>query len=94
MQGFLANTLHHLGTQKVALLRADSGFPDRAFLENLEWQNLNYIIALLQTHPLQRALVDARGWWTLLDEQGDIVLKALNSAVSAIRPRPGQSHTR
>jgi hypothetical protein len=70
VQGFLANTLHRLGNQKVALLRADSGFSDSAFLEDLERQKLHYIIALRQNQPLQRALVDAQGWWPLCDEQG------------------------
>ena len=70
VQGFLANTLHRLGNQKVALLRADSGFADKAFLDDLESQKLHYIIALRQNQPLQVALVDAQGWWPLVDEQG------------------------
>lgn len=70
VQGFLANTLHRLGNQKVALVRADSGFADNAFLDDLERQKLHYIIALRQNQPLQRALVDAQGWWPLLDEHG------------------------
>ena len=70
VQGFLANTLHRLGSQKVALLRADSGFSDNAFLDHLEAQTLHYIIALRQNQPLQKALVDATGWWVLLDEKG------------------------
>ena len=73
VQGFLANTLHRLGNQKVALLRADSGFSDSAFLDDLERQNLHYTIALRQNQPLQRALVDAQGWWPLYDEQGQRV---------------------
>jgi hypothetical protein len=70
VQGFLANTLHRLGNQKVALLRADIGFSDTAFLEDLKRQNLHYIIALRQNQPMQRALLDAQGWWPLCDEQG------------------------
>jgi hypothetical protein len=73
VQGFLANTLQRLGNQKVTLLRADSGFSDNAFLDDLERQNLHYIIALRQNQPLQRALVEAQGWWPLLDEQGQRV---------------------
>lgn len=73
VQGFLANTLHRLGHQKVSLVRADSGFCDHAFLTDLERQGLHYIIALRQTQPLQRALVEAQGWWPLLDEQGEPV---------------------
>ena len=49
MQSFLANTRHHLGDQRVALLRADSGFSDNEFLDNLEAQQLHYTIALGQT---------------------------------------------
>ena len=70
VQAFLANTLHRLGNQHVSLLRADSGFSDSAFLDYLDEQSLHYIIALRQNQPLQRALVDAQGWWPLLDEQG------------------------
>ena len=70
VQAFLANTLHRLGNQHVSLLRADSGFSDSAFLDYLDEQTLHYIIALRQNQPLQRALVDAQGWWPLLDEQG------------------------
>ena len=59
VQGFLANTLHRLGGKHVALLRADSGFCDSAFLDHLEQQQMHYIIALRQNQPLQRALVNA-----------------------------------
>ena len=31
---------------------------------------LHYIIALRQNQPLQRALVNAEGWWVLQDERG------------------------
>ena len=57
-QGFLANTRHRLGGKQVALLRADSGFCDSAFLDHLDQQQLHYIIALRQNQPLQRALVE------------------------------------
>ena len=70
VQGFLANTLHRLGGKHVSLLRADSGFSDSAFLDHLDQQQLHHIIALRQNQPLQRALVDADGWWVLQDEQG------------------------
>jgi hypothetical protein len=76
-QGFLANTLHRLGDKRVAMLRADSGFSDNAFLDYVEQQGLHYAIALRQTQPLQRALVDAgregHGWWPLKDDRGHIV---------------------
>ncbi len=66
-QAFLDNTLDKLGGKRVALLRADSGFGDSAFLQELEAKPLPYIIALRLNQPLQRALVDQRGWWTLDD---------------------------
>ena len=48
-----------------------------AKLKTLEEQKLHYIIALGQTAPLQRALVDAslegKGWWGLVDDKGKVV---------------------
>lgn len=74
VQGFLTNTRQRLGNKRIALLRGDSGFSDNAFLEHLESEALHYVIALRQTQPLQRALVDAsqdgHGWWGLLDDKG------------------------
>lgn len=69
-QAFLANTLHRLGDKHVALLRADSGFGESEFLDHLEHQETHYIIALRQNQPLQRALVNASGWWGLVDAEG------------------------
>ena len=66
-QAFLDSTLDKLGDKRVALLRADSGFCDNAFLQELEGKRLHYIIALRLNQPLQRALVDERGWWMLDD---------------------------
>jgi len=66
-QAFLDSTLDKLGGKQVALLRADSGFCDNAFLQELEGKRLHYIIALRLNQPLQRALVDERGWWMLDD---------------------------
>jgi Transposase DDE domain group 1 len=77
VHSFLENTLHRLGDKRVALLRADSGFSDNAFLDVLEAKQLHYAIALKQTQPLQRALVNAsmggHGWWPVLDERGQVV---------------------
>ena len=72
-QAFLANTRHRLGGKKVALLRADSGFSDSAFLDHLDEQQLHHIVALRLTQPLQRSLVNATGWWVLQDEHGRAV---------------------
>ena len=73
VQAFLANTRHRLGNKRVSLLRADSGFGDSAFLEHLDQEQLHYIIALRHTQPLQRALVNAQGWWALQDQHGKSV---------------------
>ena len=70
VQAFLANTLHRLGDKHVSLLRADSGFSDSAFLDQLDQQQMHHVIALRQNQPLQRALVNAQGWWVLHDAQG------------------------
>ena len=67
VQAFLDNTLDKLGGKRVSLLRADSGFCDHAFLEELAQKKLHHIIALRLNQPLQRALVDQCGWWTLDD---------------------------
>jgi hypothetical protein len=72
-QAFLANTLHRLGDQNVSLLRADSGFSDSAFLDQLDQRQLHHIIALRLNQPLQRALVNAQGWWGLQDGRGQPV---------------------
>ena len=72
-QAFLANTLHRLADKRVTLIRADSGFCDSAFLDHLDTLGIHHIIALRQTQPLQRALVNASGWWPLQDEHGRVV---------------------
>ena len=69
VQGFLANTLHRMGRTRPALLRADSGFCDSAFLDHLDVMKLHHIVPLRQTQPIQRALVNATDWWALRDEQ-------------------------
>lgn len=73
VRAFLENTLHRLGDQKVCLLRADSGFANNDFLKDLDAKSIHHIIALRQNQPLQRALVDTKGWWALVDERGRTV---------------------
>jgi hypothetical protein len=84
VQGFLRNTQERLGNKRIALLRGDSGFSDNAFLTHLESEQLHYVIALRQTQPLQRALVEAslegHGWWGLMDDKN--------------KPVPGNERTR
>jgi hypothetical protein len=63
-----------LGETRVALLRAGSGFCDVDFLEDLEERKMHYIIALRQTQPLQRALINnTQGWWPLGDDKGALI---------------------
>ena len=72
VRAFLDNTLDRLGRKRVALLRADSGFSDQVFLQDLEQKKLSHVIALRLNQPLQRALVEASGWW-MLDDGIDLV---------------------
>lgn len=64
---FLDDSLDKLGGKRVALLRADSGFSDQAFLNELDQRCMHYLIALRLNQPLQRALVDQKDWWVLDD---------------------------
>lgn len=69
---FLQSSIENLGPDKrVGLLRADSGFSDRAFLEHLEQHKMHYTVAMKLVRPLQHALVGAQ-WWPLqeFDEKG------------------------
>jgi hypothetical protein len=73
----LDNTLNRLGSKRVSLVRADSGFCDQAFLEHLEQRGLQYTVAMKLNAPLQHALVqagrDGYGWWPLLGDDGEAV---------------------
>ncbi|SDY84782.1 IS1380 family transposase [Nitrosomonas halophila] len=69
---FLDDTLDKLGGKQVALLRADSGFSDAAFLNDLDQRSTHYLIALKLNQPLQNALVDQTGWW-VLDEGIEVI---------------------
>lgn len=66
--GFLQATQAHLGSKKVGLLRADSGFCEHGFLSHLEQSRTHYTVAMRLVQPLQAALVSAR-WQPLLGEQ-------------------------
>jgi len=72
VRAFLDDTLDRLGGKRVALLRADSGFSDQAFLRDCEQKKLSHVIALRLNQPLQRALVESSGWW-MLDDGIDLV---------------------
>ena len=49
---FLGSALHHLGEKPVGLLRANSGFFDKAALAALEGMRITYIVAARLTQPL------------------------------------------
>ena len=72
VRGFLEGTLDRLGSKRVALVRADSGFSEQALLQDLEQKKLPHVIALRLNQPLQRALVESSGWW-MLDDGIDLV---------------------
>jgi hypothetical protein len=72
VQAFLDSTLEKLNGKQVGLLRADSGFGDHGFLGDLEKRQMRHVVALRLNQPLQRALVEQRGWW-LLDDGIDLV---------------------
>ncbi len=63
-QGFCINesTLENLGNTKVGLLRADSGFYDKAVVALLRTKNISHIISARQTQGLQQAIVDQCKW--------------------------------
>jgi hypothetical protein len=48
---FLDDTLGKLGGKRVALLRADSGFSDDAFLSDLDQRGIHYLVALKLNQP-------------------------------------------
>lgn len=64
--GFLQSTQEHLGSKRIGLLRADSGFCEQGFLSHLEQSKMPYTVALRLVRPLQHQLVSAR-WWPLAD---------------------------
>lgn len=72
VQAFLDSTLEKLNGKQVGLLRADSGFGDNGFLGDLEKRQMRHVVALRLNQPLQRALVEQRGWW-LLDDGIELV---------------------
>jgi hypothetical protein len=49
---FLGSALHRLGEKPAGLLRANSGFFDKAVLAALEGMRITYIVAARLTQPL------------------------------------------
>lgn len=64
---FLEDTLTRLHGKTIGLLRADSGFHDRAIFEYLEKKErpIHYIIAARLYQPLQRVIAAHQSWWKL-----------------------------
>jgi hypothetical protein len=63
VRAFLAETLARLGEGlRLYALRADAGFFEREFLEELESRGLPYAIAVRMTRPLKREIVGLRTW--------------------------------
>ena len=61
-ESFIASTLDNLGQTKVGLLRADSGFYDKAVVALLEAKKIHHIISARLTQGLQQAIVDQCKW--------------------------------
>jgi hypothetical protein len=68
-EGFLEETLENLKGKKVGLLRADSGFCQKAILEHIEREDrpIPYIIAARLYRPVQRMLAAHRQWFKVED---------------------------
>ena len=73
---FLENTLEKLENKKVSLVRMDSGFCSDGIMSYLENRPkpLNYIIAAIFYHPIQRLIAGSENW-ILLDEGIEICEK-------------------
>lgn len=59
---FIEATLTNLGTTAVGMLRADSGFYDKAVVGLLKVHKINYIISARLTTALQQAIVEQCQW--------------------------------
>lgn len=59
---FIEQTISNLGTTKVGLLRADSGFYDQEVLALLKRHQINHIVCAKLTHALQHAIVTQCVW--------------------------------
>ncbi len=62
MLAFIEATLTNLGTTAVGMLRADSGFYDKAVVGLLKVHKINYIISARLTTALQQAIVEQCQW--------------------------------
>jgi Transposase DDE domain group 1 len=62
---FLEDTLAKCSDKRVGLIRLDSGFFQQNILESLEKKELNYVVAARFNQPIQRFIVDQKGWLCL-----------------------------
>ena len=61
---FLRETLEIVGTGRIGMVRADSGFYSRSFVEELEQQGLDFIVAAKGYAPLRHQIAGIRAWRT------------------------------
>ena len=59
---FIESTLENLGTTRVGLFRADSGFYDKTIVALLKAKGISHIISARLTQALQQAMVDNCQW--------------------------------
>lgn len=62
VKAFLAETILVLGKHKIGLLRADSGFFDGDFFDDLELKGLDYIIAVRMNRTIKMKIEAIRNW--------------------------------
>jgi len=62
VKAFLAETILVLGKHKIGLLRADSGFFDGDFFDDLELKRLDYIIAVRMNRTIKMKIEAIRNW--------------------------------
>lgn len=61
-EGFLLDTLDKLKNKTIGLLRADSGFYDKAIFQLLEGSSIQYIIAAQMYPVVQKAIATTQDW--------------------------------
>ena len=64
---FLSETIDILGKHKIGLLRADSGFFEGNFIQDLEDKILNYIIAVKMNRLVKTKIYETKNW-TKIDD--------------------------
>lgn len=67
IEAFLDDTFVKLGTKKIGLFRADSGFYDKKVFNYLESKEINYIVAVRLYAPIQHVIASQHRWMKLSD---------------------------